>query len=438
MAIPSPIEVRWGSETAFAVPALRTVRAVLPHTALQSVVSSSGLARQLPGCSRSEQSLGREEFIGPALMILSTNSDARSLLLLSKHRPQSSAYKAIHPLKRVRMSMLEIVKPTTKHRIQIGDDPCQTVPARALGPHPNAILHRLVALFAYPALPQLEMITQKVKALSLLPTVSHVGFVSTKTQAIGLYPGFHFRKRRFCFLPTAAKHHKIVGVANHAVALLLDLTVQSMKINVGQKRAYHRALRCAARWRPSLHFLDDVLLKKSFDQLKHSPIAHLFLNALHKPPVWDRVEVALKIGIHHKGVAFSKQPLHFPKRIFAAKPWTKAVTHLKELPLKDRLQHKLKRRLHDAVFNHRNPQRTKLPASFGNFHAPHGLWPVGSSLNRCTQFLKIHLLSGTAGARLSPCFIVKLTRPPSYLPSLGTVLLSAPLAAFAASVLWRL
>ncbi len=33
-----------GSETAFAVPALRTVRAVLPHTALQSVVSSSGLA----------------------------------------------------------------------------------------------------------------------------------------------------------------------------------------------------------------------------------------------------------------------------------------------------------------------------------------------------------------------------------------------------------
>src|SRR5215831_6132983 len=35
-----------GSGTALAVPALRTVRAVLPHTALQSVVSSSGLARR--------------------------------------------------------------------------------------------------------------------------------------------------------------------------------------------------------------------------------------------------------------------------------------------------------------------------------------------------------------------------------------------------------
>ena len=34
-----------GVGNGFAVPALRTVRAVLPHTALQSVVSSSGLAR---------------------------------------------------------------------------------------------------------------------------------------------------------------------------------------------------------------------------------------------------------------------------------------------------------------------------------------------------------------------------------------------------------
>jgi hypothetical protein len=37
--------------------------------------------------------------------------------------------------------------------------------------------------------------------------------------------------------------------------------------------------------------------------------------------------------------------------------------------------------------------------------------------------------SGTAGAWLSLCFLVKLTLPPSYLPSLGAVLLPAPLAA---------
>src|SRR4029453_4910305 len=92
---------------------------------------------------------GPKNFFCPRVIIISTKSHARSLLLLSQHRPQSSAYKAIHPLKRVRMSMLEIVIPTSKRRIQLGDDPCQTVPARALSsPHPNAILHRLVALFA--------------------------------------------------------------------------------------------------------------------------------------------------------------------------------------------------------------------------------------------------------------------------------------------------
>jgi hypothetical protein len=299
------------------------VRAVLPHTALQSVVSSSGLARQLPGCMHGEQSLGREEFIGPALMIISTNSHARSLLMLSQHRPQPSPYKAVHPLKGVRMTMLEIVKPATKRRIQVGDDFRQTVSARALGPHPNAILQALVALFAYPAPPQLEMITQKVKALPRLPTISHMRFVVTKTQAIGLYPGFDFLKRRFGFLKTTAKQHKVIGVANHAVALLLDVTVQGMKINVSQKRADHRALRGPADWCPSLHFLDDVLLKKRSDQLQHPPIAHFFLHALQKLRMWDGVEGALNIGIHRKGVAFSKQPLHFPKRIFAAKPWAK-------------------------------------------------------------------------------------------------------------------
>src|SRR5215467_10198702 len=42
-------------------------------------------------------------------------------------------------------------------------------------------------------------------------------------------------------------------------------------------------------------------------------------------------------------------------------------------------------------------------------------------------------LWGTADAWLSPCSVVKLTLPPSCLPSLSTVLLSALLATFAAS-----
>ncbi len=48
------------------LPALRTVRAVFPHTALQSVVSSSGLACQHMGLVQGEKPMGSEEGNGPA------------------------------------------------------------------------------------------------------------------------------------------------------------------------------------------------------------------------------------------------------------------------------------------------------------------------------------------------------------------------------------
>jgi hypothetical protein len=47
------------------LPALRTVRAVFPHTALQSVVSSSGVSRVLPGFVKCEQPGIGEEGVGP-------------------------------------------------------------------------------------------------------------------------------------------------------------------------------------------------------------------------------------------------------------------------------------------------------------------------------------------------------------------------------------
>ena len=41
----------------FRLPSLRTVQAGLPHTALQSVVTPSGLTEQVMDCGISEQSL---------------------------------------------------------------------------------------------------------------------------------------------------------------------------------------------------------------------------------------------------------------------------------------------------------------------------------------------------------------------------------------------
>jgi len=51
------------------LPALRTVRAVLPHTALQSVVSSSGLARYNVSFIHGEKPTFSEESIWPLPVI---------------------------------------------------------------------------------------------------------------------------------------------------------------------------------------------------------------------------------------------------------------------------------------------------------------------------------------------------------------------------------
>src|SRR5919197_4848793 len=131
-----------------------------------------------------EQSLGCEECIWPALMIISTNAHAGSLLLLSKDRSQASAHECIHPLKGHGMSMLKIVKPTANRRIQLGNNLRQTVSACALGPHPNPISKCRETLFANPAPPRLEAIAQKLKALSFLSTVTDVGLVGIKTQPV--------------------------------------------------------------------------------------------------------------------------------------------------------------------------------------------------------------------------------------------------------------
>src|SRR5436853_116739 len=66
-----------GSERALALPALRTLLAVFPHTALQSVVASSGLARLPIGFMKGEKPLRRE---GPILLIVQADGSSPSTM----------------------------------------------------------------------------------------------------------------------------------------------------------------------------------------------------------------------------------------------------------------------------------------------------------------------------------------------------------------------
>src|SRR4030081_3106303 len=94
-----------------ALPALRTVRAVFPHTALQSVVSSSGVSRSAPGCVECEQPGLSEECVGPALMVGTTATVAGTLFLLAQERAQPSADKLVERDEGARVGMLEVAEP---------------------------------------------------------------------------------------------------------------------------------------------------------------------------------------------------------------------------------------------------------------------------------------------------------------------------------------
>ena len=129
--------------------AFRTVRAVFPHTALQSVVSSSRLPRSLPSRMKCEQSGIREEGIGPALMIGSTETEPRALLLLAQEGPEPATNEAVEDVESAVMRLLEVAEPAAQDRVEIADRSGEADPSRADGFRPDAILQLVHALLAH-------------------------------------------------------------------------------------------------------------------------------------------------------------------------------------------------------------------------------------------------------------------------------------------------
>ena len=155
-----------------ALPALRTVRAVLPHTALQSLVSSSGVSRLRMGRAKGEQPVSREESIGPALMVGFAASDAGVLFLLTQDGAQPSADKAVEDVEQSWCGLLEIPKPAPQYRVEIIDDPLEAVASAAARQAPHFVLERLQALFAHQLATRLEPVAKEFETLPRLAAVA--------------------------------------------------------------------------------------------------------------------------------------------------------------------------------------------------------------------------------------------------------------------------
>src|SRR5207247_671608 len=166
------------------LPALRTVRAVFPHTALQSVVSSSGMSRGAPGPIQVEQPGLREEGVGPEATSQSAQPEPVSLGLPEQQRTQSSADEPIKVHEGEHIGVLEVLEPASQGPIEIGDDALQTVAARPSRLASDLVLEAIQALLAYPTPPGFEPVTAELEPSSRSPAVATMVLGRPQTQPI--------------------------------------------------------------------------------------------------------------------------------------------------------------------------------------------------------------------------------------------------------------
>ena len=96
---PAPI----GVERIYILPYLRNVRAVLRHTALQLVVSSSGLTRPSMGLLHGQKPLLSKKGIGPAFMISQVFSRSLAPFLVPGHFPPLTPFSRAVNIRSVQM-----------------------------------------------------------------------------------------------------------------------------------------------------------------------------------------------------------------------------------------------------------------------------------------------------------------------------------------------
>src|SRR5215469_1669092 len=335
--------------------------------------------------------MSREEGIGPALMVGLASSEAGALFLLAQNGAESSADEAIEDTEQSWRGMLEIAKPSPKHRVKITDDPLEAIATAAASQASHLVLERLQALLTDQPAPRLKPVAEEIEPLSRLAAVADPCLVWMQGQTIGRDPRLDLAQggQGLCFRP--AQDHKVISVAHHLPPTLLHQEVERMQIEVGEQWRDHCPLGRSRRRPPARHVLHDVLLEEALDQRQNRPVTDRALDPGHQPVVRDAVEITLQVGVHHPGQPRLQQPIDFPQRVLATTSRAEAVAARPELRFKDRLDDHLESRLHDPVLDRRDPQRTGSPVAFGDLHPFDRVRPVAASLQTVLEFLQIPL-----------------------------------------------
>ena len=237
-------------------------------------------------------------------MVGITPTKARTFLLFAQERPQSSSDQRVQRLKHAPLGMLEVAIPSSQHRVEFGDDPPETVTSRAPRERAHFVFQGHQALLPHLARTRFKSVTERLEALPFNPAIPKVGLVRMQRQAVGFDPGPNFFQCLGGGFRRRAQNHKVVGIPHHRMALSRHMHVQRMQVNVRQKRTDDRALRRAARRRPFLQSMNNVLSQPARQEFQQATVADALLDPFFQPGVRNAVKVAFDVGIHHMRVAF--------------------------------------------------------------------------------------------------------------------------------------
>ena len=155
--------------------------------------------------------MSREERVGPALMVGLASSNAGALVLLAQDGAQASADEAVEDAVQGWRGMLEVAKPSPKHRVEVGDNPLEAVAPAADRPRPHLVLEHPQALLAHQPAACLEPVAKELEPLSRLSAVPDPCLVWMEGQAVGRDPRLDLAQGGHRLRFRAAQDHEVVG-----------------------------------------------------------------------------------------------------------------------------------------------------------------------------------------------------------------------------------
>src|SRR5207253_6077680 len=129
-------------------------------------------------------------------MVGLASSDAGALFLLAQDGAQPSADEAVKDAKQSRRGMLEVAEPSLKHRVEVLDDPVETVASAPDRPGPHLVLERRQALLAHQPATRFEPVAQELEPLPRLLAVADQRLVRMAGQAVRCPPRRDWARRR--------------------------------------------------------------------------------------------------------------------------------------------------------------------------------------------------------------------------------------------------